>query len=126
MHNFKELKVWNQSVDLAVNIYQTIREFPASEKYGLSNQMKRASVSIGSNIAEGAGRNSPKEFIHFLGIASGSASELITQVEIALRAKILTTEISEKLQNQLIYIQKMIYKLQVSIRKSIDDNKGKK
>lgn len=123
MHNIKELKVWNESVDLAVNIYETLKEFPASEKYGLSSQMKRAAVSIGINIAEGAGRNSPKEFIHFLGISSGSASELVTQIEIALRIKILNAEISENLQNQLDYIQKMIYKLQASIRKSIDDNK---
>jgi len=123
VHNIQELKVWNESVDLAVNIYQTLKEFPVSEKYGLSDQIKRASVSIGSNIAEGAGRNTPKEFIHFLGIASGSASELFTQLEIALRIKILTSETSEKLQNQLTYIQKMIYKLHASIRMSIEDNK---
>lgn len=125
MHNIKELKVWNESVDLAVNVYETLKEFPNSEKYGLSSQMKRAAVSIGSNIAEGAGRNSPNEFIHFLGIASGSTSEILTQIEIALRIKLLSLEVSENLQNQLVYIQKMIYKLQASIRKSIEDNKKK-
>ena len=122
MHNIKELKVWNESVDLGVNIYQVLKEFPTSERYGLSDQMKRATVSIGSNIAEVAGRNSPKEFIYFLGIASGSASELHTQVEISSRVKILISETSEKLQNQIGYVQKMIYKLQASIRKSIEDN----
>lgn len=119
MHKFKDLKVWNEAVELAVMIYRITGEFPAVERYGLTDQMKRSAVSIPSNIAEGSGRNSPKEFIHFLGISSGSASELYTQVEIATRADLMNREFCDDTQNRLTYIQKMNYRLQESISKTI-------
>lgn len=81
----KSLDVWKESVELCVSIYRATARFPKTEDFGLTSQMRRASVSIPSNIAEGAGRGATKEFIQFLKIASGSLSELDTQLEIALK-----------------------------------------
>lgn len=75
MNNFKELVVWQKSIDLSVKIYEIANGFPKEEIYGLSSQIRRCVVSIPSNIAEGAGRNSKKEFSHFLSIALGSSFE---------------------------------------------------
>ena len=81
----KSLDVWKESVDLSVCIYRLTSGFPKTEDFGLTSQMRRAGVSIPSNIAEGAGRGATKEFIQFLKIANGSLTELDTQLEIALK-----------------------------------------
>ena len=72
MNNYKDLKVWQKSMDLAEKVYMLTSTYPKEEKYGLINQIQRSVISIPSNIAEGAGRNSNKEFRNFLGIANGS------------------------------------------------------
>ena len=77
----KKLDVWRQSIALATHVYEIIESFPKSELYGLASQMRRAAVSVGSNIAEGAARFSSKEFAQFLNITGGSLSELDTQIE---------------------------------------------
>jgi four helix bundle protein len=78
-----KLKVWQRSIDFVIEIYKLTEEFPKSELYGLTSQMRRAAVSIASNISEGAGRNSRKEFKQFLSISQGSVAELETQLIIA-------------------------------------------
>lgn len=78
-----DLQVWQLAIQLVKDVYILTSDFPSSETYGLSNQMRRSAISVPSNIAEGAARNSHKEFLHFLGIARGSLSELETQVVIA-------------------------------------------
>jgi four helix bundle protein len=78
-----ELVVWKEGVSLVKEVYQTTKGFPKEEVYGLTSQMRRAAVSIPSNIAEGAARNGDKEFLQFLSVARGSLSELETQVIIA-------------------------------------------
>ena len=78
-----ELLAWQRAIQLVKAVYELTASLPASEQFGLSAQMRRGAISIPSNIAEGAGRNSSKEFLHFLGIARGSLSELETQVVIA-------------------------------------------
>ncbi|MHA6249784.1 four helix bundle protein [Pontibacter sp. CAU 1760] len=83
MHNFKELRVWKESMELAKLVYKVTALFPQDERYGLKSQINRAVVSIPSNIAEGAGRGSDKEFAQFLKIALGSAFELETQLILA-------------------------------------------
>ena len=77
--NHKDLEVWKQAIELAKAVYELTAGFPASEIYGLVSQMKRSAISIPSNIAEGAARNSDKEFIQFLYVTLGSISELDTQ-----------------------------------------------
>ena len=68
MHNLKELSIWNKAIILTIEVYEAVSNFPIDERFGLTSQIKRSAVSIPSNIAEGAGRNNVKEFIHFLGI----------------------------------------------------------
>ncbi len=86
----KKLDVWRESVALATHSYQVTEKFPKTEIYGLTSQMRRAVVSIPSNIAEGAARASSKEFAQFLNIAGGSLSELDTQIEIASNLQYLS------------------------------------
>ena len=81
----KDLDAWRKSLDLVEMVYKVTKEFPKEELYGLTNQLRRAAVSVPSNIAEGAGRGSKKEFIQFLHIALGSLSEVETQLVIAKR-----------------------------------------
>ena len=114
IRNHKDLEVWKKSMDLVSNIYKITESFPNKELYGLTNQIRRAAVSIPSNIAEGAARNSKKEFIQFLYIALGSLSELETQIIIANRLEYLNNldtlledlKFSQKLINGLIYYLK--------------------
>ena len=112
--NHKDLEVWKKSMDLVSNIYKITESFPNKELYGLTNQIRRAAVSVPSNIAEGAARSSKKEFIQFLYIALGSLSEFETQIIIANRLEYLNNldtlledlKFSQKLVNGLIYYLK--------------------
>ncbi|WP_367362463.1 four helix bundle protein [Mesotoga sp.] len=79
---FKDLEVWRVSMDLVVKVYEITREFPKNEQFGLVAQLQRSAVSIPSNIAEGSGRGTRKDFAHFLDQARGSLFEVITQLEI--------------------------------------------
>ncbi|MFQ6609498.1 MAG: four helix bundle protein [Fidelibacterota bacterium] len=85
MKTHKDLDVWKKSVELVVDIYKLTQSFPSEEKYGIVSQMRRAAVSIPSNISEGAARHGNKEFIQFLYVSLGSLTELDTQLEIAKR-----------------------------------------
>lgn len=106
--DFKELKVWQKAFDLSIEIYKATQTFPEEEKYGMSSQMRRAAVSIPSNIAEGHGRNSKKEFIHFLSIARGSVSELMTQLLISQKLEFCSEQITSEIISNLTEIDKMI------------------
>lgn len=114
MHNFKELKIWSKAIDLATEVYEATLNFPSEEKFGLISQIRRCSVSIASNIAEGAGRNTNGEFRQFLGIANGSCYELQTQLILSNKLKLLDNIKTENLLKQIEEIQKMNYKLQES------------
>ncbi len=85
VRSHKDLEIWKLSMDFVVQIYKITEQLPAEERYGLTVQIRRAVVSIPSNIAEGAGRNTPKEFIRFLYISLGSLAEVETQLEICNR-----------------------------------------
>jgi four helix bundle protein len=87
LQSYKDFTVWQKAMDLTVEIYKLVKLLPKEETYALSDQMRRAVVSIPSNIAEGQSRNSDKEFANFLGIARGSNSELETQLQICIRLK---------------------------------------
>ncbi|ANW96198.1 four helix bundle protein [Wenyingzhuangia fucanilytica] len=107
-HNFRELEIWKESKDLSIQVYKITRNFPREEVYGITSQICRASVSIPSNIAEGAGRNSNKDFSRFINIALGSAFELETQLIIALELEYISKEDFENLINNLQMIQRKL------------------
>jgi four helix bundle protein len=104
----KKLKAWKQSMDLVIEIYRATEDFPSQEIYGLTNQIRRAAVSIPSNIAEGAARQTKKEFANYLHVAQGSLSELDTQIELARRLGYLNDGDWKVLDQQMERIDKMI------------------
>ena len=104
----KNLEAWKQSMDLVLKIYEATEQFPSQEVYGITNQVRRAAVSIPSNIAEGAARQTKKEFRNFLHVAQGSLSELDTQIEIASRLGYLDVECRKSLDKKMEPIDKMI------------------
>ncbi|GGF28179.1 four helix bundle protein [Echinicola rosea] len=108
MHNFRNLKVWQKSVDFAVKIYLETKEFPKEEKFGMVSQMRRAGVSVPSNIAEGSAKSSGKAFSNSLEISLGESYELETQLEISKRVGLLDEEKSSSLHEDLVEIQRMI------------------
>ena len=106
MHNYNNLQIWQQAMDLVEDIYKLTASFPTEEKFGLVSQMTRAAVSIPSNIAEGAGRNSDKDFAHFVSIAIGSLYELNTQIVLSERLGYINQIQSQELQKKLDNLQR--------------------
>lgn len=115
IQSYRDLQVWQRAVDLTVTLYRITKDFPQTELYGLTNQLRRAAVSIPSNIAEGH-RRPTKEFGRFLTIALGSAPELATQIEIAHRIGYLDDPDSQSLQAELSIIERQLYSLINRIR----------
>ncbi len=116
MHKFKELGIWQKSRLFCSKIYNETASFPSDEKFGLTNQLRRASVSIPSNIAEGSSRSSNKEFARFLEIAIGSAYEVETQLLIAVDLGFITQEKAKELCDLLEEIIKMTSKLRSTLK----------
>ena len=116
MRTHENLEVWKKSVDFTVVIYRLTDYFPKDEKFGLTSQIRRASVSIPANIAEGAARTSEKEFLYFLSIAQGSASEVSTEILIAFRLEFLSKENYYDLSSKLDEIGRMISGLRNHLR----------
>jgi four helix bundle protein len=114
MHNFRNLNVWKFSFDLVEVIYLMTNNFPDVEEFGLKRQIRRSSVSIPSNIAEGCGRNSNKQLSHFLDIAQGSACELETQILLSERLNFISYD-SKVCLTKIHEIQKMIRGFRKSI-----------
>jgi len=112
----KNLDVWKRSMGLAKLIYKVTSQFPSTEQFGLVSQMRRAVVSIPSNIAEGAARSGKREFLQFLNIAQGSVSELDTQVELAKELGFLDQQSYDDSLNELKIISKQLYGLAKKIR----------
>ena len=116
MHNLKELKIWSKAIDLAVSVYKATSGFPKEETYGLTSQTRRSAVSVPSNIAEGAGRNSNNEILHFLGIANGSSYELQTQLVIANKLNLVSDNTLDPLLQSIDELQKMNYSFQNKLK----------
>lgn len=108
VQNYRELIEWQKAMDLVVRIYQITESFPKTETFGLTNQMRRAAVSIPSNIAEGQGRSTTKDFMHFLHIARGSLQELETQVTIAQRLGFITEAAHMELTTNICEIARIL------------------
>ena len=110
--DFKDLILWQRAMDLVVEVYDLVKKLPKEELFALSDQIRRAVISIPSNIAEGQGRNSSKEFIHFLSIAKGSKAELETQLLLCVRINYLKELEIEKAMSLVEEVGKMLHSLQ--------------
>ena len=117
MHDYKKLEVWQESVSLVTEIYLLTNNFPDKEKFGLISQINRSSVSIPSNIAEGAGRLSKNEFVQFLGYAIASSYELETQLMIGCNLNFISTEQRDIIIEKLNINQRKIHGLIKSLKK---------
>jgi len=117
MKTHKDLEVWKTSIEMVTKTYQVTRNFPKEEIYGLTNQMRRAAVSVPSNIAEGAGRNSSKELLQFLYFATGSLSEVETQLIIAHNLEYINSEQRRDMDVLISAIFKMLSGLIQSVKK---------
>lgn len=130
MKDHKELNVWKVSMDFVIEVYAITRYFPKEEIYGLTSQLRRAAVSIPSNIAEGAARNTEKEMVQFLHIALGSAAEAETQLIIAQRLEYASDIVS--LLNRAVTVKKLIsglirhYKAKRGAERQIAGTQGEK
>ncbi|HJU88723.1 MAG TPA: four helix bundle protein [Gemmatimonadaceae bacterium] len=109
--DFRDLLVWQKSIELVLNIYATTRRFPSEHKWELGRQMRRAAMSIPANIAEGNARPHRREYLHFLYYARSSASELSTHVELATRLGLLTIEQARALEERLDHLSRMLLRL---------------
>ena len=116
MHNLKELKVWQLSRNIVKVIYEITAEFPSTERYGLISQLRRCVVSIPTNIAEGSGRNTDKDFAQFLNISLGSSYELESLLILAYDLMLITPEQLEDLSPKISEIQKMTFGLIKTLR----------
>lgn len=115
--NHKDLEVWKKSIDLVIEVYKLAEKLPIDEKFGLNSQIKRATVSVPSNIAEGAGRSSTKEFIRFIDIANGPLSEVETQLIIIEELKFCET--SKLIEERLVPIRKMLFRLKQALSRKL-------
>jgi len=120
----KDLDVWKKSIDFVTQLYKVTDVFPKEEIYGLTNQMRRAAISVPSNIAEGSARKSNKEFIQFLHIALGSCVEIETQLIISNNLKFMNDESFLELDKERDKIGRMLFGL-IRYRKSLEGTSGK-
>jgi len=116
MKDFRQLKVWERSHQLALANYKATKEFPKEELYGLTSQIRRSSMSIPTNIAEGCGRNTDADFARFLQIAMGSASETEYQLILARDLEFLPKDAYEKLHNDVEEVKRMLASLLKTLR----------
>jgi four helix bundle protein len=115
--SYRELLVWQKAKALAVEIYRATEQFPRTETYGLTSQIRRAAVSVASNIAEGQGRLTLGEFLHFLGQARGSLLELETQLAIAVDLNYLKADVHGKMDHEAYQVLGLLNRLIESLRK---------
>ncbi len=113
-YGFRKLIIWQKSMDIISDIYKMTKSFPKEEIFALTSQMRRAAVSIPSNIAEGTSRKTKNDYQHFMAITRGSSLELETQIEIALRLRYCTEAQSSPLLEKIHEIQKILNKLSLS------------
>jgi four helix bundle protein len=120
--SFRDLMVWQKAMDLVVLVYEITKQFPVDERYALSSQVKRAAVSVPSNIAEGYGRCSTADYIRFLQNALGSVYELQTQLELTVRLKFVRLDEVKESLALCAEIEKMLIALSAKLRAKIEGN----
>lgn len=116
LRSYRELKVWQRAMDVVEQVYTLTEGFPDSERYSLTQQIRRTAVSIPSNIAEGNARRSTKDYARFMSIAIGSLAELETQIEIASRVDYLGDEQASGLHSELVEIGRMLRAIESKLR----------
>ncbi|MFW6156723.1 MAG: four helix bundle protein [Armatimonadota bacterium] len=116
--HFRDLKVWQRSIDLSVGVYAATRTFPDDERYGLISQMRRAAASIPANVAEGSARRGQGEFLQFLHVAAGSLAELETFLELARRLDYCEEEVLTSLDDLATEVGRMLYGLIAHVKGS--------
>ena len=109
--SYKDLLVWQKGIELTMTVYSASKYFPSEEKYGLTSQINRASVSVPANIAEGFGRWGPSEFARFLRISLGSVFEVQTHIEIAYRLDYVTEDVYSTICKEALCLEKMLNSL---------------
>jgi four helix bundle protein len=113
--SFRDLRVWQAAMDLVEKVYRVTQTFPVHEAYGLTNQLRRAAVSIPSNIAEGHTRAHTKEYLNFISVTQGSLAELQTQIEIASRLGYLASATADEILGDSVSLSKQLYALRNAI-----------
>jgi four helix bundle protein len=108
IRDYKDLQVWQKGMELAKDVYRLTRDFPSDEKFGLVSQMRRAAVSVPSNLAEGQARNTTGEFVQFISHAEGSLAELDTQLRLAVVLGFCRPSDAKAVGSQVIEMQKML------------------
>ncbi|HEX5690358.1 MAG TPA: four helix bundle protein [Roseiflexaceae bacterium] len=121
IHSFRDLRVWQAGMELVTHVYQITSGFPREEMYGLSSQLRRAAVSIPSNIAEGHARESSKEYLNHLSMAQGSLAELQTQIEIALRLSFIEEQMADTILALAAALSRQIFALRNSIARKVEE-----
>jgi four helix bundle protein len=121
INSFRDLRVWQASMDLVTHVYGLTQSFPREEQYGLTSQMRRAAVSVPSNIAEGHARESSKEYLNHLSIAQGSLAELQTQSEIAARLDFVAVEAARQILELSAALSRQIFALRNAIARKIEE-----
>ena len=125
MQSPRRLRVFREAEDLAVQVYRLTRELPSDERFGLIQQMRRAAVSVASNIAEGCGRGGTRELVRFLSIALGSATELECQLRLARRLEYVDAGTYESAVEHIRRLERMLTRLIVTLRPALDTSRGR-
>jgi four helix bundle protein len=123
--DFRELVVWQKAMELAQAIYKLVRVLPREETYGLSAQLRRAAVSVPSNIAEGYARRTTRELVQFVGIAQGSLAELQTQVELTRLLGYVGDESADSTSNLIQECQRLLHSMQATLRARIREGSAR-
>ena len=117
--DYKDLQIWQQGILLCENIYKITKKFPSEEKYNLTSQINKCAVSIPSNIAEGHGRISPKEFLRFCNISRGSLNELETQIIIANKLNLISDQDTKNIREKITILMKKLRAFQSKLSQQL-------
>jgi four helix bundle protein len=123
INSFRDLRVWQSGMDPVTHVYRLTQSFPREEQYGLTSQMRRAAVSVPSNIAEGHARESSKEYLNRLSMVQGSLAELHTQIEIALRLDFAETQAAREILDLAASLSRQIFALRNAIARKIEEGR---
>ncbi|HEX3244063.1 MAG TPA: four helix bundle protein [Chloroflexota bacterium] len=123
--DFRELIVWQKGMELAQAVYRVARLLPAEETYGLSAQLRRAAVSVPSNIAEGYARRTTRELVQFVGVAQGSLAELQTQIELSRLLGYVSDESADSSLSLIQECQRLLHSMQATLRARIRDGSAR-